>query len=170
MKNKVTLCEAEIDKASIRTHEFIRKTENKDLRTVPVVDVSIGEEVPADVIRPFSSLVWDYPQHNDPDFDDYIFAKCFQCSSNLSQSSYSNWGFICIKPHRQKPPDVSPDEDIYFNVIKGKVEVDLHTSKFVLKKGGSFIVPRGNHYSIANVHKSKSILVFNTTTVSVLDS
>ncbi|XP_035233961.1 uncharacterized protein LOC118205788 [Stegodyphus dumicola] len=128
--------------------------ENKDLPMITVFNASTGKETEANLIRPFSSLIWEYPQHENPDYDDYIMTRSFECSNVI-------YGFICIKRHRQKPAQFTPDEDIYFSVIKGKVEVELHTSKFVLRKGGSFIVPRGNIYSITNVYKSNSILIYS---------
>ncbi|KFM58586.1 Centromere protein C 1, partial [Stegodyphus mimosarum] len=150
-KGKKTLSKTKSVKASVRTHELNSEVENKELTKITIIDVSTGKEREADIIRPFSSLEWDYPEHDDPDYDDYIVTKSFECPN-------STWGFICIKPHRKKPLQYTPDEDIYFNVIKGKVEVELHTSKFILQKGGSFFVPRSNYYGITNVHKSKSIL------------
>ncbi|KFM63361.1 Centromere protein 3, partial [Stegodyphus mimosarum] len=138
-------------KAPGRRKEFNDKMENKDLTRITVWDNSTHMDVEANVIRPFSSLEWSYPNPNEPDNDDYILAISFKCS-------YSTWGFISIKPFCQKPAQFLPGEDIHFVVIKGKVEVKVHTSKFLLNAGGSFVVPDGNIYSITNVHKSRACL------------
>ncbi|XP_035223295.1 inner kinetochore subunit cnp3-like [Stegodyphus dumicola] len=150
-------------KASGKRKEFNDKMENKDLARITVWDNSTCTDVEANVIRPFSSLEWYYPNPNEPDNDDYILAISFQCS-------HSTWGFIKIKPFCQKPGQFHPGVDIHFVVIKGKVEVSVHTSKFLLSGGGSFVVPDGNIYSITNVHKSDACLAFTYTSDRIRNS
>lgn len=84
-------------------------------------------------------------------------------------SGFSAAGVISLQPNGQKPMKPSKQNSYIFFVIKGRVEVNVSDATFTLRKGGSFEVPRGNYYSITNVHPGETSLFFTQSTDTLVN-
>jgi centromere protein C len=84
-------------------------------------------------------------------------------------SGFSAAGVISLQPNGQKPMKPSKQNSYIFFVIKGRVEVNVSDATFSLRKGGSFEVPRGNYYSITNVHPGETRLFFTQSTDTLVN-
>ncbi|KAJ2895125.1 mitotic fidelity of chromosome transmission- protein [Coemansia aciculifera] len=63
----------------------------------------------------------------------------------------SSTGVLCLAVGGKKPARNSMKRNIFYLVTSGKVEVELHGSKFKVGALGQFLVPAFNSYSITNV-------------------
>ncbi|RXW13293.1 hypothetical protein EST38_g12561 [Candolleomyces aberdarensis] len=69
-------------------------------------------------------------------------------------------GQLVIPPNSQKPSKATKDNTYMFYVVEGAVKVKVHDTCLVLAPGGTFMVPRGNLYSIENVSQRDAKLFF----------
>lgn len=60
-------------------------------------------------------------------------------------------GQVCIRPNCEKPLKNVKDNTYIFFVIEGIIEVKIHINSYTVASGGSFMVPRGNNYSLKNI-------------------
>ncbi|ESK97511.1 centromeric dna binding protein [Moniliophthora roreri MCA 2997] len=67
------------------------------------------------------------------------------------EGSFIASGRIHIPPKAIKEYKTTKDNAYVFFVIEGAVSVKIHESHLVLVQGGSFMIPRGNGYSIENI-------------------
>lgn len=84
-------------------------------------------------------------------------------------SGFSAAGVISLQANGQKPMKPSKQNSYIFFVIKGRVEVNVSDATFTLRKGGSFEVPRGNYYSITNIHPGETRLFFTQSTDTLVN-
>lgn len=117
-------------------------------------------------------LVFEYPDMNEnstrvlawaPDtaeFKDIKNATYSLATLYDYNSEYCAGGIIDIKVQGSKPLKPSKQNSYIFYVISGRVEVNISDNVFTLRKGGSFEVPRGNFYSITNVHPDLNAKLF----------
>ncbi|KAJ2740168.1 mitotic fidelity of chromosome transmission- protein, partial [Coemansia sp. BCRC 34301] len=64
---------------------------------------------------------------------------------------YSSSGVLCLAVGGMKPTRNSMKRNLFYLVTSGKVEVELHGSKFKVGALGQFLVPALNSYSITNI-------------------
>ncbi|GAA5848563.1 hypothetical protein JCM8547_004552 [Rhodosporidiobolus lusitaniae] len=78
-----------------------------------------------------------------PTFDgQFAFQKIYQ------ELDYLAGGVMVIPPGKQKATKPAKDNSYVFYVIQGSVSVTIHRVRFTVGPGGTFFVPRGNHYAI----------------------
>ncbi|KAF9261247.1 hypothetical protein L218DRAFT_870536 [Marasmius fiardii PR-910] len=91
------------------------------------------------------------------------------CTAKLADSSMgttkSDWTFrkdfvddffiasgrLCLPPKSLKSYKATNDNTYVFYVVEGAVCAKIHETSYILCQGASFMVPRGNHYSIENI-------------------
>ncbi|BFZ61111.1 mitotic fidelity of chromosome transmission-related protein [Saitoella coloradoensis] len=71
-------------------------------------------------------------------------------------------GVVDLPPGAEKLPRSSKQNVMIFAVFEGALEVRIHDTTFKVKKGGQFIVPRGNNYSFKNISAAKTARLFFT--------
>ncbi|GAO46408.1 hypothetical protein SAICODRAFT_92412 [Saitoella complicata NRRL Y-17804] len=71
-------------------------------------------------------------------------------------------GVVDLPPGAEKLPRSSKQNVMIFAVFEGVLEVRVHDTTFKVKKGGQFIVPRGNNYSFKNISAAKTARLFFT--------
>ncbi|KAK7060285.1 mitotic fidelity of chromosome transmission-related protein [Paramarasmius palmivorus] len=76
------------------------------------------------------------------------------------EGSFVASGRIHIPRGAVKEYKTTKDNTYVFFVIEGAVNVKIHETNFVLVQGGSFMVPRGNGYSIENISNRTAKLHF----------
>ncbi|KAH8704273.1 kinetochore CENP-C fungal-like protein [Talaromyces proteolyticus] len=69
-------------------------------------------------------------------------------------------GMVEIPPKGVKKPKNSKRMHMVFYVCQGRVQVDVNGIQFTAGKGCVFQVPRGNHYSFANIYHKDARLFF----------
>ncbi|KAF2994307.1 hypothetical protein E8E14_002518 [Neopestalotiopsis sp. 37M] len=69
-------------------------------------------------------------------------------------------GIVDLPPHSEKRTKNARKMQMVFFVHYGNVEVTVASTTFRISKGGTFFVPRGNHYSITNDTDRASRLFF----------
>ncbi|GAA5968190.1 hypothetical protein JCM11641_003763 [Rhodosporidiobolus odoratus] len=78
-----------------------------------------------------------------PTFDgQFAFQKIYQ------ELDYLAGGIMVIPPGGQKAIKPAKDNSYVFYCIQGSVSVTIHRTRFTVGPGGTFFVPRGNHYGI----------------------
>lgn len=69
-------------------------------------------------------------------------------------------GMIAFNSYGNKPFKPTLESDYFFYVISGAVEANVSENIFTVLRGGSFVVPKGNFYSIRNILPKESRLFF----------
>ncbi|KAJ2645149.1 mitotic fidelity of chromosome transmission- protein [Coemansia sp. RSA 1694] len=82
---------------------------------------------------------------------------------------YSSSGVLCLAVGGKKPTRNSMKRNLFYLVTSGKVEVELHGSKFKVGALGQFLVPAFNSYSIANVGTHPAQLYYVHVSVPVVE-
>ncbi|KDQ61227.1 hypothetical protein JAAARDRAFT_32229 [Jaapia argillacea MUCL 33604] len=86
--------------------------------------------------------------------NDFFFQKIF------GDGDFIAAGQLIIPPRKSKPSKGTKDNTYVFYVIEGAVNFKVHTTSYVLAKGGMFLVPRGNMYYIENLTDREAKLFF----------
>lgn len=89
-----------------------------------------------------------------------VLAGNFMYQKAFGEDKFIASGHLYLPPQGGKPSKSSRDNSYVFYVIEGAVKVTIHKSHFVVSTGGSFIVPRGNVYQIANILETETKLFF----------
>lgn len=84
----------------------------------------------------------------------------FLISTAFEESDFLSAGILSFPPGVKKPSRNSANYALVFYVINGSFQVNIGSSQFVIGTGGQFIVPRGNHYQLKNLHDQESKLHF----------
>ncbi|KIK50475.1 hypothetical protein GYMLUDRAFT_182701 [Collybiopsis luxurians FD-317 M1] len=84
----------------------------------------------------------------------WSFCKVF------SDGSYMASGYIHLPPGGRKSSKSVKDNTYIFHCVEGAVNVKIHDTAYIIAQGGSFMVPRGNVYSIENVSDRTAKLMF----------
>lgn len=69
-------------------------------------------------------------------------------------------GIFAFEPHGEKPTKSTHESDCFFYVISGAFQVSIAETLFTILRGGTFVVPKGNLYSITNITSCESKLFF----------
>lgn len=69
-------------------------------------------------------------------------------------------GLLALAPHTNKPQKSSKHNHYFFFVASGAVHVVISDVEFTVVEGGSFVVPRGNTYSLANALPDQDVRMF----------
>lgn len=69
-------------------------------------------------------------------------------------------GLLALAPHTNKPQKSSKHNHYFFFVASGAVHVVISDVEFTVVQGGSFVVPRGNTYSLANALPDQDVRMF----------
>ncbi|GAA5830283.1 hypothetical protein JCM11251_001292 [Rhodosporidiobolus azoricus] len=77
-----------------------------------------------------------------------VFDGKFSFQKIYNELDYLAGGIMVIPPGKAKGLKPSRDNSYIFYCIEGSVSVVVHRARFTIGPGGSFFVPRGNHYSI----------------------
>lgn len=91
--------------------------------------------------------------------DKYAVATLFDEDWHFTAS-----GVMRLDVGGSKPLKPSRQNAYVFYVISGAVEVNISDNVFQVGRGGSFEIPRGNFYSITNLHSNETRLFFVQTT------
>ncbi|GAA6037116.1 hypothetical protein JCM8097_008743 [Rhodosporidiobolus ruineniae] len=90
-----------------------------------------------------------------PTFDNkYSFQKIYQ------ELDYLAGGIMVIPPGGKKAKKPSKDNSYVFYCIQGSVSVTIHRTRFSIGPGGTFLIPRGNHYEIVATSEREVRLFF----------
>lgn len=76
------------------------------------------------------------------------------------EAQFAAGGVLALKPKGTKPIKPSKQNHYFFFLTKGAVKVAISDVIFTVTKGGSFIVPRGNYYSITNILDKEARMFF----------
>lgn len=76
------------------------------------------------------------------------------------EARFAAGGVLALKPKGSKPAKPSKQNHYFFFVTTGAVKVDISDVVFTVTKGGSFVVPRGNYYSITNLLDREARMFF----------
>lgn len=114
--------------------------------------------------------VIDYDTHEEEDRqlaigpDQHELEKCkgeqFSICTVFEEGHFLTSGILAFPPGVTKPSRNSAGFALVFYVISGVFQVTIHDAQFVIGTGGQFMVPRGNHYSLKNVHDEEAKLHF----------
>ncbi|XP_055943809.1 uncharacterized protein LOC129974987 isoform X1 [Argiope bruennichi] len=144
-KDKRFKLKTDIKKKGKNIRELIKKTS--------VTDV-LGRTIKLNLHRPFSTCEWTLPKDEGSNPG---FMLCRVFSADLM-----TFGFLDIAAHSMKDMRYSPSDNIYFIVIRGIVDVKIHTTFFTFTKSDTFIVPAGIAYSISNNTSRNAVLNFTS--------
>ncbi|OLL26022.1 Centromere protein 3 [Neolecta irregularis DAH-3] len=75
----------------------------------------------------------------------FTFKKIFE------EGDFCATGILEINPDGEKPAKQTRNNVLIFVILNGCVAVTINQTEFRLKRGGQFIVPRGNSYRIKNM-------------------
>ncbi|KAI0080507.1 hypothetical protein K474DRAFT_1657637 [Panus rudis PR-1116 ss-1] len=84
----------------------------------------------------------------------------FSFQKMFGEGRYVAAGQITIPPRKTKPTKNAKDNTYVFYVIDGAIRATVHETPYILTKGGSFVVPRGNLYHITNLSDRTAKLFF----------
>lgn len=84
----------------------------------------------------------------------------FAISTVFEEGTFLTAGILAFPPAVTKPSRNSAKHALVFYVINGVFQVTINQASFVIGTGGQFIVPRGNHYQLKNLHDQESKLHF----------
>ncbi|KAF5379292.1 hypothetical protein D9757_007627 [Collybiopsis confluens] len=84
----------------------------------------------------------------------WSFSKVF------SDGSYMASGYIHLPPGGRKSTKNVKDNTYIFHCVEGAVNIKIHDTAYIIAQGGSFMVPRGNIYSIENICDRTAKLMF----------
>jgi centromere protein C len=84
----------------------------------------------------------------------------FAISTVFEEGTFLTAGILSFPPTVTKPSRNSAKHALVFYVINGVFQVTINQASFVIGTGGQFIVPRGNHYQLKNLHDQESKLHF----------
>lgn len=84
----------------------------------------------------------------------------FSISTVFEEGNFLTAGILSFPPGVAKPSRNSAKHALVFYVITGTFQVTINQSSFVIGNGGQFIVPRGNHYQLKNLHDQEGKLHF----------
>lgn len=76
------------------------------------------------------------------------------------EAKFAAAGVLSLKPGMAKPTKPSKHNHYFFFVMTGAVQVSVNDVEFAVLKGGSFVVPRGNYYSLKNLKKDDDTLMY----------
>lgn len=69
-------------------------------------------------------------------------------------------GILAFEPNGENPTKSTNESDCFFYVISGAFQVNIAETIFTIVRGGTFVVPKGNVYSITNIMSCESKLFF----------
>lgn len=76
------------------------------------------------------------------------------------EARFAAGGVLALSAKGSKPTKPSKQNHYFFFVTAGAVKVDISDVVFTVTKGGSFVVPRGNYYSITNILDKEAKMFF----------
>lgn len=121
---------------------------DKKSLSLPVYESNESETLdtkPIAFTQEFEEWVTDPPKSSGSSIDNYKLAAVFDDNPNVA-------GALLHFPQEGFKSSKNSGNCIYmFHVIKGLLEVNLSNNTFVVTRGCSFQVPRGNTYGISNI-------------------
>ncbi|KAJ1831708.1 mitotic fidelity of chromosome transmission- protein [Coemansia sp. RSA 2708] len=72
----------------------------------------------------------------------------------------SSTGVVVLAVGGKKPPRNSDERAMFFLVVSGQIEVQMHSTQFQVGVLGQFMVPPNNSYAIRNVGTHPAQLFF----------
>lgn len=91
---------------------------------------------------------------------DVVDGEQFSISTVFEEGTFLTAGILSFPPAVIKPSRNASKHALVFYVINGVFQVTINKTSFVIGTGGQFIVPRGNHYQLKNLHDQESKLHF----------
>lgn len=122
-----------------------------------------------------TNVVSDSLESDDEDYTkniEVVWSRGFDNYHSLSNSLYnmapmysdaatgSACGTLVFKPNAQKPVKSTSDSICFFHVMSGAFHITIADAEFTVLRGGTFVVPKGNTYSIKNTMPKESKLFF----------
>lgn len=87
-----------------------------------------------------------------------------------AEAHFAAAGLLALAPHTDKPQKSSKHNHYFFFVATGAVRVVISDVEFTVAQGGSFVVPRGNTYSLANALPDRDVRMFFVQCTDTLDN
>jgi mannose-6-phosphate isomerase-like protein (cupin superfamily) len=87
-----------------------------------------------------------------------------------AEAHFAAAGLLALAPHTDKPQKSSKHNHYFFFVATGAVRVIISDVEFTVAQGGSFVVPRGNTYSLANALPDRDARMFFVQCTDTLDN
>ncbi|KAF5101284.1 hypothetical protein D0Z00_000954 [Geotrichum galactomycetum] len=87
-----------------------------------------------------------------------------------AEAHFAAAGLLVLAPHTDKPQKSSKHNHYFFFVAMGAVRVVISDVEFTVAQGGSFVVPRGNTYSLANALPNREARMFFVQCTDTLDN
>ncbi|KAI8787016.1 centromere protein C [Biomphalaria glabrata] len=119
----------------------------------PILNPETGTEVLVDCVARNSSITW-----FGPDLTPVSDTDSLAVGLLVQQPSVTS-GELQLRPLAEKPLGLAIHSLVYF-VYFGKIAVTINRATTVVEIGDSFIVPRGNYYSVKNVRRDIAKLFF----------
>ncbi|KAL0571905.1 mitotic fidelity of chromosome transmission-related protein [Marasmius crinis-equi] len=79
---------------------------------------------------------------------------------DFGDDSFIASGRLLLPPNALKAYKTTKDNTYVFYVVEGAICARIHETKYILCQGASFLVPRGNRYSIQNLTNRQARLHF----------
>ncbi|KAK9448560.1 Mif2/CENP-C like-domain-containing protein [Limtongia smithiae] len=97
-------------------------------------------------------------------------ASSFKFAKTFDESGFMASGMVNLPPKGYKDVKPSKHNCLTFCVVEGYVEITVQDCTFRQRRGGHFIVPRGNYYSLRNVGDKRALVFFAQATDTLYNS
>jgi len=90
----------------------------------------------------------------------YDSGRGWSCKRAFHDGDFIAAGHLIIAPQGRKDIKNTMEHTIIFYVVQGAVQAIIHQTPVIVETGGTFMVPRGNNYSIENLGSQDVKLFF----------